>query len=108
MRFLKKETKVFLLMMSSAPSCTGPNDPLNLWEATLTPHYFRHNFVTMLYRAGVDPLKAMKIPFTGNPDFCLSRRGFEAALDVLLKPFSYIDGEIHIRYNCIYGISIML
>lgn len=38
-----------------------PNDPLNLWEATLTPHYFRHNFITMLYRAGVDPLKAMKI-----------------------------------------------
>ncbi len=38
-----------------------PNDPINLWEATLTPHYFRHNFVTMLYRAGVDPLKAMKI-----------------------------------------------
>ncbi len=38
-----------------------PNDPLNLWEAMLTPHYFRHNFVTMLYRAGVDPLKAMKI-----------------------------------------------
>ena len=38
-----------------------PNDPLNLWEATLTPHYFRHNFVTMLYRAGVDLLKAMKI-----------------------------------------------
>ena len=37
------------------------NDPINLWEATLTPHYFRHNFVTMLYRAGVDPLKAMKI-----------------------------------------------
>ena len=32
-----------------------------MWEATLTPHYFRHNFVTMLYRAGVDPLKAMKI-----------------------------------------------
>jgi len=38
-----------------------PNDPLKLWEATLTPHYFRHNFITMLYRAGVDPLKAMKI-----------------------------------------------
>ena len=38
-----------------------PNDPINLWEATLTPHYFRHNFITMLYRAGVDPLKAMKI-----------------------------------------------
>ena len=38
-----------------------PNDPLNLWEAMLTPHYFRHNFGTMLYRAGVDPQKAMKI-----------------------------------------------
>ena len=44
-----------------------PNDPLNLWEATLTPHYFRHNFVTMLYRAGVDPLKAMKI--VGHSDY---------------------------------------
>ena len=32
-----------------------------MWEVTLTPHYFRHNFVTLLYRAGVDPLKAMKI-----------------------------------------------
>jgi len=37
------------------------NDSLNLLETTLTPHYFRHNFVTMLYRAGVNPLKAMKI-----------------------------------------------
>ena len=44
-----------------------PNDPINLWEATLTPHYFRHNFVTMLYRAGVDPLKAMKI--VGHSDY---------------------------------------
>ena len=46
--------------MSSA-RLRRPNDPLNLWEATLTPHYFRHNYVTMLYRAGVDPLKATKI-----------------------------------------------
>ena len=50
----------------------------------------------------------IRIPFTGDPDFCMSRRGSETALDVLLKLFSYIDGEIHIRYNCIYGISIML
>ena len=44
-----------------------PNDPINLWKATLTPHYFRHNFVTMPYRAGVNPLKAMKI--VGHSDY---------------------------------------
>lgn len=44
-----------------------PNDPINLWEATLTPHYFRHNFTTLLYKAGVDPLKAMKI--LGHKDY---------------------------------------
>ncbi len=34
---------------------------MNLYKATLTPHYSWHNFVTILYRAGVDPMKAMKI-----------------------------------------------
>ena len=44
-----------------------PNDPLNLYEPTLTPHYFRHNFATLLYKAGVDPLKAMRI--MGHADY---------------------------------------
>lgn len=38
-----------------------PNNPINLVEATLTPHSFRHPFVTLLDRAGVDLLKARKI-----------------------------------------------
>ena len=38
-----------------------PGDILKLIEVTLTPHYFRHKHVTMLYESGVDPLVAMKI-----------------------------------------------
>lgn len=37
------------------------------YKATLTPHYFRHNYVTLLYEAGVDPLVAMKI--VGHRDY---------------------------------------
>ena len=33
----------------------------------MTPHYFRHNFATLLYEAGVDPLIAMKI--IGHTDY---------------------------------------
>lgn len=38
-----------------------PTDMRKRYKATLTPHYFRHNYVTLLYEAGVDPLIAMKI-----------------------------------------------
>jgi integrase len=31
------------------------------WKATVTPHYFRHNYITMLYEAGVDVVVAMKL-----------------------------------------------
>ena len=33
----------------------------------ITPHYFRHNCVTLLYEAGIDPLIAMKI--VGHTDY---------------------------------------
>ena len=36
-------------------------------KPTLTPHYFRHNYVTLLYESGVDPLVAMKI--VGHTDY---------------------------------------
>lgn len=44
-----------------------PDDILKQVKPTLTPHYFRHNYVTMLYESGVDPLIAMKI--VGHTDY---------------------------------------
>ena len=37
------------------------------YKPTLTPHYFRHNFATLLFEAGVEPLIAMKI--LGHTDY---------------------------------------
>ena len=43
------------------------NDILKCVKPLLTPHYFRHNYVTLLYESGVDPLIAMKI--VGHRDY---------------------------------------
>lgn len=43
------------------------NDILKQVKPTITPHYFRHNYVTMLYEAGIDPFIAMKI--VGHTDY---------------------------------------
>lgn len=37
------------------------NDPIDNLKSVITPHYFRHNYVTLLYETGIDPLIAMKI-----------------------------------------------
>ena len=44
-----------------------PDDILKQVKPTLTPHYFRHNYVTLLYESGIDPLVAMKI--VGHTDY---------------------------------------
>ena len=44
-----------------------PNDIIYHVKPTLTPHYFRHNYVTMLYESGIDPLVAMRI--VGHADY---------------------------------------
>ena len=44
-----------------------PNDIIKRLKPTLTPHYFRHNYVTLLYEGGIDPLVAMKI--VGHTDY---------------------------------------
>ena len=50
-----------------APGTSRPDDILKQVKPTLTPHYFRHNYVTLLYESGVDPLIAMKI--VGHTDY---------------------------------------
>lgn len=37
------------------------NDILDKWDTPITPHYLRHNYITMLYEAGVDMTEAMKL-----------------------------------------------
>ena len=44
-----------------------PSDIRKRLKPTLTPHYFRHNYITMLYEGGIDPLVAMKI--VGHTDY---------------------------------------
>lgn len=36
-------------------------------KLTLTPHHFRHNYITVMYEGGIDPLIAMKI--VGHRDY---------------------------------------
>lgn len=43
------------------------NDIIKQLKPTLTPHYFRHNYATLLFEAGVEPLIAMKI--LGHADY---------------------------------------
>ena len=50
---------------------------------TLTPHYFRHNYVTMLYEAGVDPLIAMKI--VGHTDYQTTANIYTHIKEEMLK-----------------------
>lgn len=59
--------KTDLSMVDEAHHTRRPGDILKRFKPTLTPHYFRHNYVTMLYEAGVDPLIAMKI--VGHADY---------------------------------------
>ena len=49
------------------PNTNRENDILKCIKPIITPHYFRHNYVTMLYEGGIDPLIAMKI--VGHTDY---------------------------------------
>ena len=49
------------------PGTSRPDDILKQVKPTLTPHFFRHNYVTLLYESGIDPLIAMKI--VGHTDY---------------------------------------
>ena len=65
-----------------------PGDILKRFKPTLTPHYFRHNYVTMLYEAGVDPLIAMKI--VGHADY-------QTTANIYTHPVSYPHLDVYKR-----------
>ena len=60
-----------------------PQDIRKQVKPTLTPHFFRHNYVTMLYEAGVDPLIAMKI--VGHTDYQTTANIYTHIRDDMLK-----------------------
>ncbi len=49
----------------------------------LTAHFFRHNYVTLLYEAGVDPLIAMKS--VGHTDYQTTANIYTHVRDEMLK-----------------------
>ena len=58
-------------------------DILKQVKCTLTPHFFRHNYVTMLYESGVDPVVAMKI--VGHSDYQTTANIYTHIRDEMLR-----------------------
>ena len=58
-------------------------DILKQVKPTLTPHFLRHNFVTLLYEAGIDPLIAMKI--VGHTDYKTTANIYTHVRDEMLR-----------------------
>ncbi|MDL2318557.1 site-specific integrase [Eubacteriales bacterium OttesenSCG-928-A19] len=73
------------------PGTKRPDDIRQRFKATITPHYFRHNYVTMLYEAGIDPLIAMRL--VGHSDYQTTADIYTHIKDELLKKSATkIDG----------------
>ena len=60
-----------------------PGDILKQIKPRLTLHYFQHNYVTLLYESGVDPLIAMKI--VGHTDYQTTANIYTHVRDEMLK-----------------------
>ena len=67
-------------------------DILNLVKPLLTPHYFRHNYVTLLYESGVDPLIAMKI--VGHTDYQTTANIYTHIKEETLRKATVNMGEV--------------
>ena len=65
------------------PNTNRENDILKCIKPIITPHYFRHNYITLLYEAGVDPLIAMKI--AGHSDYQTTASVYTHIRDEMLK-----------------------
>ncbi len=64
-------------------------------KPTLTPHYFRHNFATLLFEAGVEPLIAMKI--LGHTDYQTTANIYTHLNSEMLKKSSVDMEEVFRR-----------
>ena len=69
-----------------------PGDILKQIKPRLTPHFFRHNYVTMLYESGVDPLIAMKI--VGHTDYQTTANIYTHVRDEMLKKATVNMNEV--------------
>ena len=65
------------------PGTSRPDGILKQIKVTLTMHYFRHNYVTMLYESGIDPLIAMKI--VGHTDYQTTANIYTHIKEEMLK-----------------------
>ena len=78
------------LEVPEGTSC--PGDILKQIKPRLTPHYFRHNYVTLLYESGVDPLIAMKI--VGHTDYQTTANIYTHVRDEMLKKATVNMNEV--------------
>ena len=75
------------------PNTNRENDILKCIKPIITPHYFRHNYVTMLYESGIDPLIAMKI--VGHTDYQTTANIYTHVRDEMLK-------KATVDLNCVF------
>lgn len=74
------------------PNTNRENDILKCVKPLITPHYFRHNYATLLYEAGVDPLIAMKI--IGHSDYQTTANVYTHIRDEMLKKSTVNVAEV--------------
>ena len=84
------------LVEERAPSNTSrPNDIIHRYKPTLTPHYFRHNYVTKLFESGTDPLIAMKM--VGHRDYQTTANIYTHLSQEILKKHTVKLDEVFAR-----------
>ena len=76
-------TGSFLCIGHVPEDTSRPDDILKCIKPFITPHYFRHNYVTMLYESGIDPLIAMKI--VGHTDYQTTANIYTHIKEEMLK-----------------------
>ena len=72
-------------------SCDNTFEPRRI-KPIITPHYFRHNYVTLLYESSVDPLIAMKI--VGHTDYQTTANIYTHVRDEMLKKATVNMNEV--------------